>query len=241
MFDSEGSNETVQAFQSWNVARKKPRILVYWNRQLTDDILSKSRLREIDETTTEDGRTTLDKTTASGPESVRHVDDQGMSRKRTERWSEETQSTGGEYATMATLPSWRLESAFTNVFLSAGARLVDRNSALRTLSASTAVGPEQDLQRIEAKALSGRADYLVEVLPMEEKGSPTGMIFRVKVTRTADTQVIAQFLSAGEADTGPGAFTPGASGDFEWTGPRAPTIDEIGLKLALDTLRRIAN
>lgn len=231
--------DAMTAFKRWYAARRSPRILIFWNRELTDDILTRTRLREIEDGEEKSVDTTLFEETVAGPERVSSTTQDGLKHTRSERTSEDEIVTGGEFTGLERQAGWRMESAFVNAFFVAGARLIDRSAAVRLESGARAVGPDQNLQWIESRALSGKADLLIEVLPLEQPASPTGMMFRVKATRTSDGQVLAQFLSAAEAYMGEGDFAATA-GDFEWVDPPRPTLDHVGGQLAIEAMRRLA-
>jgi hypothetical protein len=166
----------VAAFGPAYRAHGSPRLAVYWNRQLSEALTqwySESRLVRTD--STEGGVSgDLNLQQQGGRQSVleyqmRLPDAVGQRPQLNENWE------------------WRFQDGFIEPFLAAGARLVDRETIIRL----TAIGQRGiDQPVIEAKALSGMADLLIEVLVAPQGQSSTGYELRARIIDVRDGRIL---------------------------------------------------
>ncbi len=117
---------------------------------------------------------------------------------------EEQVGSGARDPVMIERDMWRFEQGFSDPFVRAGAKLVDRNTIMRiTADKSPQVG---DKQRVEASALRGLADVFVEVLMTVDGSSPSGYVFRATAKDINTGQIIADVTSDGARSDAPGAM-----------------------------------
>jgi len=107
---------------------------------------------------------------------------------------------------------WRFQSKFIDSFLGAGAKVVDRSSAIRLTAVSKTAGSTPDTQRVETQALQGYADLLVEVLLAKNGKQP---IFKLTVKDINNGQLVAQVFSDDKSNSGKELkFEPDPGGGF---------------------------
>jgi hypothetical protein len=89
---------------------------------------------------------------------------------------------------------WEFQDGFLGPFLTANAFVVDRSAIIR----STSIGNKQaDDLTVEAMALQGMADWLVEVLVAPGAGSTVGYELRARVLDTKTGQILSYVNSRG--------------------------------------------
>jgi len=207
-----------------------PRVIVFWNRALSDATASAYELRSDSRSDTHgaedltlyaDGRTiTRDSTTESSSRMGLHRTDDGKRGGLSER------------------ADWRAEEGFNKAMLANGVRLVDRAMAIR----ATAAGPGGgggDAVAAESAALAGKADLLVEILQTPDASAPSGYAFRVDVKDVRSGALLANFVTRGDPPQGPRRFVAGGNG-YERERPRAPSIGTVGAQVGQEMLTALA-
>lgn len=214
-----GGRATLAAFARWNQAQSRPSMLLFWNRELLEDGAS-----QYDDV----------KTTGAAVVRGRGV---AVGASETRRYRE--RSTDGRYGFSDDLFSKGVESSILTTFLSAGARIIDRETMMRKVSTKRTADERLDIQHLETLALGQGVQYLVEILPDDDAASPTGVTFTVKVTHLPTATVRAQFLTNGEPPTGPARFEA-VSGGFEKRTPSPErTPGAIGAQVAHDVMGKL--
>ncbi|WP_260928291.1 hypothetical protein [Novosphingobium sp. 9] len=212
-----------------------PRVAVFWNRVLTDEI----------ETGRED--VTTFSLHGSGTEAA-DLDTRGTRRgthsrldARTERDVDATLRSvtnrldnARRDTPFSEAVDFDLERGFMQGLADAGVKLVDRTTIVRAaaLDGDTANG-----QAVEMKALLGRADWVVEVTPLARAEGDSA--FKVVVRDLRSGSVIAMTSSEGQPSAGPMPYVAGAAGFVRAT-PEPATPLAAGRQVAIDTLRAIA-
>jgi hypothetical protein len=135
----------------------------------------------------------------------------------------------------------QLDSAFRNELLAANVRILDRATTIRFMEAQrdrTGVDPKL----IEADAVLGRADILLQVLLVPDADSPLDTGFNVSAVRVKTGAEIASLytLALPNLSAAPGHYIATDSG-FVWEQPPTPTPDagEIGIKLADEVMEKL--
>lgn len=202
------------AFSSWNRAQGRPRMLVYWNRQLDDE--TTTRYRDV---------TTTGAAVAAG----RNVAVGGSVTVK-----EQQRTTGGLHAEM-----WSdggiIQNGYFGALLNAGANVIDRSALMRKVSTRKDKEDRSDQQFIESLALEQGIDYLVEILPETDAGSPTGYAFAVKITHLPTSSIRGQFRTIALPNAGPKKWVAGTGGFYRDQDSRI-TADNIARVLATETL-----
>ncbi len=204
-------------FGSWYRRAGAPKILFFWNRELTDD--SSSRYRTVNRSVS---------AVASRP---------GLAVGATESTQEDELTTGGKYTALHPEDSADLESSFLNAFLGTGANILDRRALMRKASTRQDKGDRSDQQFMESQALEQGVDYLVEILPDHADDSETGFVFTIKITHLPSSSVKTQFRTTALPTAGPARLVAG-SGGFERKQDTRRTPENVARALAAETMRK---
>ena len=152
----------------------KPRIALFWNRELTDQVSTDSR-----------------EVTRINAHRSRDGNDYSLSASQ----GRETTALPHRNSSLSERDLWLVETEFTQRLLDAGAVLVDRAAIVRM----TAVGASApaSMPGIEMSALAGKADLLLEVLLTRDDSAPLGWGFRSNLKDVRSGRVLgSQYLSA---------------------------------------------
>lgn len=229
------NHDAAGAFSAWNARNGRPSILVFWNRELIEDGASQY---DGVVTTRADGAAERAGyvargygTTVAGSAAAATVTSE--TRVYAER------STDSRYGFRDDIFAKKVESAMVGAFLSAGAKVMDREALIRNLSAGKSRDERLDIQHLESVAMKQGVQYLVEVLPDPSAASPTGVSFTVKVTHLPSATVRGQFVTTGEPPAGPARLVAGPSG-FERRAAESRTTPElVGAQVAYETMGRL--
>ena len=224
----------VEAFASLYKAKGRPKIALFWNREQTD-VLERQR-EKTSRTTQRTSHTETDDTVSDyeGVHTLRESDglDESVT-KETETVNDDNHRTGlNEKGDII------LRTSFRNVLARAGVRLVDRNMMIRTAAATN---NSNDAQVSETKGLVGKADWLMELLLVNDRDAPLGYSFRITVKSIKNSTVLAEFYTqAMPPMPGKQPFIAIPGHGFERAIPLPPGVHDIGYNLGLEVLRMLA-
>jgi hypothetical protein len=187
-------NTTVATYRAAYTAQNRPRIVVYWFRQLGElagqdcaiEVISRDNRQASGSAAGELGvlgRAQIDAQASRSGESSNCV---VIGRRA---------GTGGQAgATPDEFFGAGFEAAFTNAMLDASTRMIDRNTIIRTTAAAN---PQRtgSAQNIETAALLGKAELLMEVVMLEDPRSPTRKSFRVAIKDVASGEIVATLVT----------------------------------------------
>lgn len=196
-----------------------PRVVVFWNRELSEETAT-----EYEDVM----RGRSDTRIGSNGSEVYRTDDVTLSagirrRENAQRYSDLTERA-----------DWKLESSFVSGLVSAGAVLVDRKTIVRKAGRGAA-GQTPNQQSIEMDALLGHADILIEVLQTTDESAPLDTSFRVSMKRIATGRILGQFVTAARPMIGRGRFVAGPNG-YERAASPPPSVDAVARQLVQETL-----
>lgn len=224
-------NQIANDFRRWYAQARKPSLLIFWNRELTDEATT-----EYAEVKTDREDVRRRRTSTGDQDSLVQTEDDSQSKVATSETARR-RATGGAYAPLDRMLSSQLESAFQETWLQSGAELVDRTALIRKMSTVAGQADRSDTQFMESLALEQGVDYLVEVLPNPNATSPTGLVFLVKIKHLPSSTVIAQFNTPAQPAAGEGYWAAG-SGGFERRSENRTNPETIGATLAVQTMQR---
>lgn len=169
---SAATQGAVDRFAEAYAKANRPRIAIFWNRELSDRLGSAGR-----EVLRMQGQAARDGSHFS------------LSASR----GNETEREASRRTTLSERDTWLVETEFVQRLLDAGAVVLDRAAILR-LTGANATGAE-NLQAVETAALVGKADLLLEILLTPDPNAPLGWGFRsnckeVKTGRILGTQYL---------------------------------------------------
>lgn len=170
---------TVSSFAQAYLGRGKPKLALYWNRQLSEALSDwYSDTRVLNSSTTNSnmaGEFNLNQSgnTQNTMEIQRRVQDQ-----RRGQFSESFE--------------WEFQDAFLAPFLEAGATVIDRGAMMRFTGADM---PGDSEKTIEVRGLQGKVDYLMEVLVAPNWKSTTGYELRLRILDIKTGAIVAMVNS----------------------------------------------
>jgi len=220
--------ELARARAAYNAAGT-PRVVVFWNRELSDRISNDCDQVTIDRGTNEVGIATgvsRNRRFAAGAQVSSYEAETRQGRREVE--SDEREGVLSESQ------EWRFLDAFENRLRTIGLAMVDRKLAMRKLAATQAA--DADKQTIEMLGIADLCDVVLTVLQTPDPDAPVGVLFRITATRLSDGVTIATITGGGEGRSmGPGRFVAGADG-FERVRPAAVGVEDAGRNLAQSVL-----
>ena len=208
--------QAAERFRHWYAAAHRPTMLLFWNRELTDETATHyadvaNSHEELNTSTSRDGF------------SAQHDSHQESFLRPL---------TGGQYEEINPMLSAQMETAFQGEW-------IDRSTLIRMTSTKAAVPDRSDLQMMESVALQKGVEYLVEVLPNPRADSPTGLVFMVRVKHLPSATLVAQFLTPAEPAAGPAHWVTTGNG-YEKRRDNRTNPQTIGTQLAVEVMRRLA-
>lgn len=232
------SVETISRFSQAYSGRGEPRIALYWNRPLSAEVATgwMSVLTE-NEATVERSRgleETSRFTEFGGSEAVKLAEEERESSRRFESRRAEQAAGDALRPGMAEHQAWRFESAFSQLLLQAGTRLIDRSTMIRMSAEGRSAKRRPNIRAIEGAALAEKADLLMEILLTPAQGTPAGFRFKVSVKDLQTGEIVATFVSDAMPRVERQRFIATSNG-FERAVPEIG-VDEVAQALALETM-----
>lgn len=217
--ETERARDTVERFAGAYGKAGRPRIALFWNRELSD------RLADTQ-------RETLRVHGVGRPGAFSVTASQGA----------ETVAAPQRSTTLSERDLWQVETEFNRKLLDAGVVLVDRATIMR-LTAGAAGQPAANAQAIEMSALVGKADLFLEVLLAADASAPLGWGFRSNLKEVRSGRILGtQYLAAMPELPPAGAPSYRArNGGYDRVEaePAKVTVRAIGETLALDSMREL--
>lgn len=216
---------------------KKPRIVVFWNRAVDDDLTTSyeahariTNRADIQTSASVDaGRARRSAyADARGSGSL----DQTIEAVVGVRNTEKPERASGPSESI----EWQMLSGFQQPLTDAGATVVDRATIMRTSKAGMAADMTPNIQAIEATALAEKADLIIEVLMNQDSESPSGYAYRIEAKEVSTGRVVASFTS--NAALLP--FTKKYYANERGFVAAPPPADEVGAQLGLALMERLA-
>ena len=209
-------------FRAAYARAKRPRMMVFWNRTLSEEVASNYRTT---------GRAASAGVVVGGPGYVAgaSASEVSIGRERDKELPRRTLTEVDDFA---------VESAFTSALSANGAVLVDRNVAMRTARGARGAGPEANIQEIETQAATGRAQLLIEV-NQTPADTASGAAYRVTVKDLRTARILANVLSRGEPRLGRAPLVAGRGG-FVRAAPPELTPDRVGRQVAEEVMAALS-
>lgn len=231
-----GNYASSSSFARWYAGAGRPTMLMFWNRQLIEDATSQYDSVQ----TTRSAAVAMGDAAAVRGRNWAASSSTGVAASASESRQYQERMTDSSYGFRSNNFSRGVESSILNTFLSAGARIVDREAVIRKVSASKSREDRMDIQYLETLAMGQGIQYLIEILPDDDASSPTGVTFTVKVTHLPTSTVRAQFTTSGNPPKGEAKWVAVNGAGFEKrTGPSRQTPQLIGAQVAYDTMTKL--
>jgi hypothetical protein len=218
-----------RAFRERYARQGSPRIILFWNRVLSDEVQSQYADRVSVTTTSREAA-------VAGPVGWTGYGTAAGRVETLDAAATKERIREGSRDSMAEAADWRVETAFNRAFIDNGARFVDRSVAIRATAHGRRLGATPNVQDIEMSALVGKADLMMEVLQTPDSRSPVGYGFRVEVKDVRTGRILATATSNGDGlQQGPGAMVATRHG-FVRSAPAAISLEDVGEALAADVM-----
>jgi hypothetical protein len=215
---------TVERFRQIYAARKSPRVMAFWNRELDDQVSSAGNI----ETRMEQRDVGVGVVAPGGIV-------WGRGDRETTLRSGAANTEAPWRPDFAEPSKWAFEAAFAQAFAEAEVDFIDRSMAIRATDHASAKKDAADQARSEMAGVAGKADLLMEVLATRDPRSPVGTAFKVTVKQISTGRVLANVVTLAlppEPTTSRYAATK--HGFVPVMQP--VTVDQVGRRLAIETM-----
>jgi hypothetical protein len=221
----------IKAFRARYKQAREPKLALFWNRELTDNIAQRTAQRSNSH--------------SSRSESVASAS--GLAEARSEKLEQASVSTvnvvenidDNSHPTLDSRSDALLRTAFVSVLQRGGAHLVDRALMVRTESSSAAAGI--DAQTNEMRGLKGRAGWLLEVVLIADARAPLGHAFKVSVKDIEHGTLITEIYTQAMPPVRDAGRMMAVNGvGFMRAPPPAPSVADVGHTLGVELLARLS-
>lgn len=231
-----GNYASSGSFARWYAGAGRPTMLMFWNRQLIEDATSQYDSVQ----TTSSAGIAVGQAAAVRGRGWAASASSGMAASASESRQYQERMTDSSYGFRSNNFSRGVESSILNTFLSAGAKIVDREAVIRKVSAKQSREDRMDIQYLETLAMGQGIQYLIEILPDDDASSPTGVTFTIKVTHLPTSTVRAQFTTSGNPPRGEAKWVAVNGAGFEKRAAASrQTPQLIGAQVAYDTMTKL--
>ncbi|MCT2559367.1 hypothetical protein N0B51_10290 [Tsuneonella sp. YG55] len=229
--DTRGFDEARSAAEYRRVG--SPRIVVFWNRELSDRIAN-----DYDAVMLERGEAASGAASAVSRNGRYAEGAQVSAYERETRIGKREVTDDSRGSLLDEDEEWSFLEAFQGRLQSAGVRLVDRNLAMRSIAAQP--GGPLDKQSAEMSGITRLADLMLAIVQTPADGTPLGVRFKVTVTDLRTGTILATLVDDGDSRAiVPGRFVAGATG-FEREHAAGVDAGRAGSNLASTLLARMA-
>lgn len=205
-------------FRSAYLRAKSPRIVIFWNREFTDEVgTSYDIVQQHDRTDT-----------------VRRNSYNSSSETRLGlRSNTDTR----RYSANDEIGDFDTEQGFANTLAQAGVQLVDRTTIMRTTGVAKGAGDGSNIQGLETEAVMAKADIIVEVTQMGGRGD--AIQYKLVARDIRRSRVLTAFRTDGHLPAEAPRYVAGAHG-FELAAPRGASDARIGSQMAIEFMSQIS-
>jgi hypothetical protein len=179
------TQDIVQTFRSAYAHAGKPKLAIFWNRQLTDALHDWYGDARLVITNTSEGSLSgnVSSPSVSGAASLNG----SSSQQTTVEMQRRLPDPNNQRLQPSESWEWQFQDGFLTPFLAAGATVLDRTAMMRI----TAAGTRGDSSMIEMKALQGMADLLIDILVTPQARATTGYELRARVLEVKTGRIVA--------------------------------------------------
>lgn len=230
-----------QRFRAAYTRAKRPRIVIFWNREFTDEVGTKYEDYTALHSRTDNAAQGSSASvagwgwSASAGQATSSSETNAEIRSGTDRVTDNRRE--GAYGEAV---DFDIESAFTNTLQGAGATLVDRTSIMRTTGLAKGAGARSNVQGIETSAILGKADIVLEIVQLADSRKSTGVSYRVIARNVRTGRVLATLSTAAKPPVGKMPYVAGPNGGFVRAVAPEPGPQDIGRQLAIETMSALS-
>lgn len=219
----------VRRFGAAYAAQQSPRVIVYFNRELSADVREwVSAERVAIEAESRERR--------SGPDGDSRTDRRGGA-----AVSRQYATPDGGRVGPGELWMWEFEQAVSDMLLDARVTLVDRALAMRRqgAEADSVIGNPGSARALEMEALASHADLLVEVWVARSSDSPIGYEFRAQAKEIATGRLVTMVTTWGEGlATGAPRQVVASSSGYQFV-DEVPTVSDAAQALGVELMESL--
>lgn len=228
-------------FRSAYARAGSPRIVVFWNREFTDEVGTKyENYARIDSETNATSSTRGAAVSGFGV-AVGGVDNVSTSRTSTDiRTGTDRITDNRRDSAYSEAIDFDIESAFNSMLSSGGANLVDRTSIMRTTGYRNGAGATSNIQRVETAAILGKADIVIEVVQLDDPRKPDGVSYRVIGRNVRSGKTVVTLSTGARPPVQKMGYVAGPSGGFVRATAPEPGPSDIGRQLAIETMSALS-
>lgn len=234
------SGPTIAAFRSSYQSAGLPRIALFWNVALTDQLADDKVDRTRITRSASGSSNSLDKTTRgdAGSARLRENDEKRVSEVTIDQ-STLTSNNANRGMPLPERDAFRLENAFMKTMREGAVQFIDRAAIMRTTAANAGGGG--DSRTVETKALQGKAELMLEVLLTRDQDAPIGWSFRGVLRDIDSGRTLATYYSRAmpALPTLPPQYRATSRGFERVDMKHVVSIEDVGRTLALDTMAEV--
>lgn len=225
----------IEGFARRYKAHHSPRIVLFWNRELSDKVQQHKVQTETTESADRYGETETTDTTHSGTgqNQLRELD--GFRKNFTVKKTEETVEDDNHRQGLNEKTEFILRRAVMDKLGAAGVRFIDRSLMIRTTAARQG---SDNAQAAETHGVLSQADWIMEVLIVPDPQAPLGVGFRVALKNPRTSTLLSEFYSTGRPVIRQNRRFVAVHGGFEREPPRKANLDDIADALANEILHK---
>ncbi len=224
-------------FRSAYARAGSPRIVVFWNREFTDEVGTKYENYAHIDSQTDATSSTRGAAISGYGVSAAGVDSVSSSRTSTDiRTGADRLTDNRRDSAYSEAVDFDIEAAFSGMLNSAGANLVDRTSIMRTTGYAKGAGATSNIQRVETAAILGKADIVLEVVQLDDPRKPDGVSYRVIGRNVRSGKTLVTLSTGARPPAQRMGYVAGPSGGFVRATAPEPGPSDIGRQLAIETM-----
>lgn len=223
----------IGAFAQRYKAHRSPRVVLFWNREMTDKVQRRKVLTETTESADRYSETeTTDITnSASGQNQLREMD--GFKKNLTVKKTVEDLEDDNQRQGLNEKTEFLLRRAVQDKLEAGGVRFVDRAMMVRTTALHAG---RQEAQAAETHGVLTQADWVMEVLLVPDGDAPLGFGFRVALKEPKNSRVLSEFYTTARPVIHQQRRFVATHGGFEREPPRKATLNDVADALANEIL-----
>ena len=236
----DNSPQTINAFSAAYRMAGLPRVALFWNVALTDQLADDRVQSTRVQRSTTGSSSSIDQTTTgdAGSARLREGDDKRVSDMTIDRTTRTTNN-ANRGSPLQERDAFRLENAFMKSMRDGGVQFIDRAAIMRTTAANAGGGG--DSRTIETQALMGKAELMLEVLLTRDQEALLGWGFRGMLRDIDSGRMLASFYSRAMPVLAPvpAQYRATDRGFTRVEMKHVVTLEDVGRTLALDTMSEL--
>jgi hypothetical protein len=219
----------------------RPRIVIFWNREFTDDVATKHEsYTNLHSRTDVSGQSSSSTNVGYGYADTASQGSASSETNASIRSGVDNMTDNRRDSSFSEAEDFDAEASFTSQLQGAGANLIDRTSIMRTTGLAKRAGETSNIQGIETSAILGKADIVLEVVQLADSRKASGVSFRVIARNVRSGKVVATLSTSARPPVGRMPFVAGSDGRLVRAVAPEPGPQQIGRQLAVETMSALS-